>query len=276
MKICTFICIFFNYFTFINATPERIWLIRHCDKTKRENNNCCSKIGYERSKNWQVYFNELFDKNNIVKIYTSNFNEKRICLENLNTTPNSNCQKSQRMFLTAFLMKEQMKLSNLNTNINLDYCIGDIKNLLKSVTNNIVITDAIIVWEHKEIIDIIRSFEIPIKKWKNKYNNIYDIVFMINLKTKELFFDCFDYNINRSICSNKAETWLGDFHKIRYYYEREKLKNINMLYTNIKNPSIYLIVLFSIFLYSLLCFFIYFSIKTIITNRRRREYILIN
>jgi hypothetical protein len=183
------------------------------------------------------------------------------------------------MFLTATIMKEQLNI-NTNININFDYCIGYAKQVIKRVCNNIFITDAIIVWEHKEIIDIIRSFDISIKKWKNKYSNNYDIVFMIDLKTKQLFYDCFDYTINISSCSKNIEVWLNNFDKIENYYKyyKNNLGVVNKIdeTSNITKPPLYLIILFSVFLYSFLCFCIYFTIKRITTNTRRDGYVVIN
>ena len=119
------------------------------------------------------------------------------------------------MFLTAYYLKETLqKFYKFQENININFCVGDKNNLLNDILKNNNVTDTILIWEHKEIISIIRFFGIDIKKWKNKFQNNYNIVFMIDIKTKQLFYDCFDFIENITSCPDKVDLWLNNFNKI--------------------------------------------------------------
>ena len=274
MKIFYLILIFL-YKINLSINVDRIWLIRHCDKPESFKDPCCSKLGYERSKKWHIYFKKYFNKNNKINLYSSNFNEKRVCINNIQYKPDSNCQKSQRMFLTAYYIEEQFQnLFYINDNLNVNYCVGEYEKLLKKIKNNDKITDAIIVWEHKEIIDIIRSFNIDIKKWKNKYKNYYDIIFMIDVKTKQLFYDCFDFVKNTTECSSNINLWLDNFKKINIYNQYTYLTLYNKPIYNYEIKYIFIVIFIIIFLF-LLVFVIIFIIKKFIENRRRRYYTII-
>ena len=252
---------------------DKIWLIRHCDKPNSETNPCCSELGYERAKNWHHYFKMQFNKKSIVKLYASNFNEKKVCVNNILYKPDSTCQKSQRMFLTAFYLRE--KLNNhllFKEDINSHYCIGEKNKLINNILNNHNVSDVIIVWEHKEIINIIRYFGINIKKWRNKFQNNYNIVFMIDLKTKQLFYDCFDFIKNSTTCPDNVNKWLYNIKKIDNSF------NDLILHTSLSSNFsfnlsygfflIILIILFS--LYAILMI-----IHLIILQRKRRQYTII-
>ena len=151
----------------------------------------------------------------------------------------------------------------------MNYCIGDDKDkIIDSVSNRMDVTDAILIWEHKEIIDIIRSFDIDIKSWKNKYESIYDIVFMIDIKTHKLFYDCFDFIYNSTNCSKNVDIWLNDFKSIT--------KRTPILYesSNKKIIAGYTIIFSVIFIY-VGCYLIYAVINKMILNRQRRDYVVI-
>jgi hypothetical protein len=264
----------FIFFKLCNGL-DRLWLIRHCDKPKSSKNPCCSELGYERAKNWYHYFKIHFKKNSIIKIYSSNFNEKKVCINNILYNPNSNCQKSQRMFLTAYYLQETLqKFYKFQENININFCVGEKNKLVNSILDNYKVSDVILVWEHKEIIDIIRHFQIEIKKWKNKFENTYNLVFMIDIKTKQLFYDCFDFVKNNTYCSNDIDIWLNKFNRIS---NKGLILYNNSLNKSNKSNVNYIASIFCLFLLIilLLCYLIIAVINLIILRRRRREYTII-
>jgi len=272
---------FYIYFLFLKLchSVDRIWLIRHCDKPKTNANPCCSELGYERAKNWHRYFKMQMHKNSIVKIYSSNFNEKKVCINNILYKPDFTCQKSQRMFLTAYYLQNTLqKFINFQENINTNYCVGEKNNLISDIVKNIKFSDAVVVWEHKEIIHIIRDFGINIKKWKNKFQNYYSIVFMIDIKTKQLFYDCFDFIKNMTSCPDEINKWLYNFEKIDDNNKNDNNKELT-LYNNSFNKSNinYIVLLFFIFvlIVLLLTYVIISTFNLILLNRRRREYNII-
>ena len=99
MKKIKNVLIFFLTIINIINSAKNIWLIRHCDKTNDNQNPCCSNYGYERSTNWYKYF-EIYI-NSSPYIYASNYSEKKQCVTNNYNEINPECQKSQRMYLTA-------------------------------------------------------------------------------------------------------------------------------------------------------------------------------
>ena len=50
-----------------------------------------------------------------------------------------------------------------------------------------------------EILEIIKKFKINIEKFK-KYKKHYDIIFMIDIKNNNLYYDCYDYINNINLC----------------------------------------------------------------------------
>lgn len=203
---------FLNYLTKTKSI-ERLWIIRHCDKPNSNSNPCCNKIGYERSNKWYIYFSKVFDKTNQIQIYTSNYNEQKICTINpkFQHKPNKHCQKSQRMFLTAYAISQTFMNNGItntyhNTEINNIFCVGESEQLISHLLHRRDVTDALIIWEHTEILDMIRRFNIKIRKWPNKH--IYDIVFLLDIKSNKLFYECFDYLTNNTKCPSKVDLWL--------------------------------------------------------------------
>jgi len=260
----------FIFFKLCNGL-DRLWLIRHCDKPKSSKNPCCSELGYERAKNWYHYFKIHFKKSSIIKIYSSNFNEKKVCINNILYNPNAICQKSQRMFLTAYYLKETLqKFYKFQENININFCVGDKNNLLNDILKNKNVTDTILIWEHKEIINIIRFFGIDIKKWKNKFQNNYNIVFMIDIKTKQLFYDCFDFIENITSCPNKVDLWLNNFNKI----EKKNLI-VYSISANKYHVNHFFFILCIILVFFILLYLIIGVIHLIIIQRKRSEYSII-
>ena len=259
---------FYIFFTHFVSSVDRIWLIRHCDKPNNSVSPCCSQLGYERSDNWFYYLDRYLKKNNNIIIYSSNFNEKKICIPYVNKhhEANRNCQKSQRMFLTAYSIQNKLTKNDYHVKkyINSNYCIGDKIKLLENIINNKSIKDAIVVWEHKEIIEIIRNFNISIKKWKNKFKDEYDLIFLIDNINKQLYVDCFNFVTNGTKCKKDLEIWFQDFNKIPMYYENNLyLTSIELGYTNkiykLLNYLFFTFCLYIVFFATyIICFRIYY------------------
>ena len=108
--------------------------------------------------------------------------------------PNPTCQKSQRMFLTAYNLHKSFESNDIMSNINAKFCIGEYNALMNEIEDNIN-KQIVIIWEHNEIIDIIRFLGIKIDKWKNKFDDISDIIFMID-ENNDLYYDCYDFENN--------------------------------------------------------------------------------
>jgi hypothetical protein len=219
---------------------ERIWFIRHCDK-QNDNNPCCSDEGYLRSKTWNSYFEKYIPLENKVKIVTSDFSGDFVCVHHDNFTLSSSrsedikkCQQSQRMYLSAHYLYESMKLKYSLDGINYKFCIRSgiemIKSVLEMYDNKY--DDIIVIWEHTEIIEMIRFFDIYIKKWSIHAIDRHDIIFMVSLKDSKLYVD---YNIeydNKSLGVNVTDSiysnWLhfdriqdyDDFNPKSRFYEK--------------------------------------------------------
>ena len=283
--IILFVC--FNFkFNYINGI-KRIWFIRHCDKPSDHENPCCSEYGYKRAENWDYYLTKYLTREDSIKIVTSNFNTHKICMMELNRNPDAYCQKSQRMYLTSHLIYENMKritTYNISSQINKSFCVGEANKMLKSILETeFLYSDIILVWEHKEIIDLIRSFDIKLEKWKKKYRKHYDLLFMLDVKSNELFYDCFNFETFTTGCSKKIDHWLQDYNKIESYYQKNKLLRSIYYKTNSTQNAIKInffiaFLTISFYFFILVLYFLYLFIQEFIISYRRRiqGYILIN
>ena len=105
----------------------------------------------------------------------------------------------------------------MKSSIDTEHCIGKVHVLLYSINNTNHISDAVLIWEHKEIIDIIRKFDIDINEWTDDYKDVYDIVFMIDLKKKKLYYECYDYRDSSMQCTPVIKSWLKHYDHIQTY-----------------------------------------------------------
>jgi len=231
---------------------ERLWIIRHCDKpfdlaSSNDQNNCCSDIGYQRAEKWHLFFDKNFESRNLIQMYASNFDYSESCRtfeqNYMSSQPKNYCQKSQRMYLTAYYIKENLEnlKHNVKSSIDTEHCIGEVHDLLYSINNNNHISDAVLIWEHKEIIDIIRKFDIDINEWTHDYKDVYDIVFMIDLKKKKLYYECYDYRDSSMQCIPVIKSWLKHYDHIQTYksmIQSSREDNIILVYLVICIASI--------------------------------------
>ena len=156
--------------------PNTIYIIRHCDKPKNDNNPCCSKKGYNRSHKWKDYF-----KSYNITIYTTGFStNQNHCIQSLPFFPNYKCQHSQRMLLTSYIIGKSLH------NIHYNYCVGNEKQMIQDVMEYEK-NDVLIVWQHEHIRNILDYLQI------DHSNNInigeYNQVIIVDLSLQKLNYD---------------------------------------------------------------------------------------
>jgi len=220
----------FLLLSIIPAASKSIWFIRHCDKPHRYS-SCCSDVGYERANHWHNYFLPRIHLNQPLAIYTSGFSETRACV-NISThlsTYSYSCQKSQRMYLTALAINQNIPssticskyyrksrsdsvdISQICRSLRRAYCIGDYRRLLHDI-NLSTSEQILVVWEHTEIVDMIRAYGIDMPKWRNHFNDLYNIVFHLEFDAKntptKFTYDLYDFRTNRGSHSREVDEWL--------------------------------------------------------------------
>lgn len=220
---------------------DKVWLIRHCDKTTDSENPCCSQYGYQRADNWYKYFNRYIHPKSSIQIYASNYNEKKQCIANNDYKTNSSCQKSQRMFITGLAINDKMTPGQ---KINIDYCIGEYKELVDTIESSDFNED-IIVWEHKEIVNIINRLGIGLSDWPDSASEEYNVVFMVDYNKQRLYYDCYNFIDGTHSCSDQISSWLKKYDSISSYYtldmERSMLVNItHTILMNYSGPNSYI------------------------------------
>lgn len=173
---------------------NRIWIIRHCDKPSDPNNPCCSERGYERANAWADFF--LSRVKNPV-FFASNYHENKTCGIRAHHY-NRVCQKSQRMYLTAEAIQSVFPGAPIYT----DFCVGEKRRLVDNI-RHVNATDTVLVWEHHEIVEIVRILGHPLRKWRNRWIDEYSLVFMLDIKTNQFDYACMD-----QICRQEIRDWL--------------------------------------------------------------------
>jgi len=256
--IIFFLFLITNLYIYSNAL-ERIWIIRHCDKDNNSG-NCCNKHGYKRALSWNKYFSYYIREKFI--IYTADFYLKtnaktNLCIDynnnyniNYNNNYNLNCQKSQRMYITSYLLcKSMFNCLNINNN----YCVNQIKELIIEIKKQ-KINDIIIVWSHREIITLINKLGINnIKKWSSDIDG-YNVIFMITINNgnkinankinvDKIYYDCYNFETNTLNCNKQIENkWLSNIPKISNYFNNnfegfEIVNNINNITSDYFNST---------------------------------------
>ena len=227
----------------IHCVLQRIWFIRHCDKPDNNDNPCCSNLGLQRAHVWPSYFKtHLPTHENAALIYTSGFSQDKQCTNNGydNAFRKKNCPSSQRMWLTSNILYQNLQPQVKK--IHHPFCVGDYKNMIKNILEhgkdkkkngkgkNKLLDDIIVVWEHEEIVDMLRELDVKtnlgynIPSWHNK--DIFDIVFLVDIQTNTLYCDCYPFPItNQSYCKAAVSSWCQD---VSLYYQTKQ--NMYLLY----------------------------------------------
>lgn len=253
---------------------SRIWIIRHCDKAP-ENSPCCSSIGRDRSVSWYKYFEKYIAKNR-VKLISSKFDgDTKVCgVDNLSIK--SSCQKSQRMYLTSLYMMKYMKetIAKMNETIDRQYCSDSGKEMIENTLDNKYIqshiNDIIISWESTDINNIINHLGVPLSEWPSSLDDVYDVVFLFDIKEHQLYYDCYNFLEDNNYCpwleQRDAMNWIGSFKKVSNYYSRtnDKDNQEETPYPALSIPAekyIFLKLFVFIFVISLVFFTIYLLCK---------------
>ena len=272
MIVMMMLCVSLSCIYLSNAIPQRLWMIRHCDKPINDADSCCSDFGHQREQKWSIFLHKYLDQeNSVIEMYASNFRTIQTCNYNINyefmtSTPRKNCQRAQRMYSSAYYIKENLESLNYTIvkNINTNNCIGEESDVVHSINNSTQITDAILIWQHDEILQIIRSFGINANDFSKSDKYIYDVAFMLDISSNKLYYECFEYyDVSVSSCSPLIHSWLNSFSAgtIDSYRHRD--------HGNAMSFQTYLIIFtFSI----VLLYFIYFLFISITTYNHRQTY----
>ena len=214
--------------TTTTTTTSRLWFLRHCDKPSDPDNSCCSPAGYDRARAWSTYFMQKWGNAywegdlmhpHHVSLYASAFHSKQVCLGvpkhrvGEDGKGSKKCQHSQRMFLTAKAIqhglesgKHSWDVANqyltIDTPVHHKYCVGQWKKLLKQILHHLQhqnVTDAIVVWEHSEILDMISHLAtdafhkegIREKDIEARYADIYNLVLYYDRIQETFGYECF-------------------------------------------------------------------------------------
>ena len=257
-----------------NAIPQRLWMLRHCDKPIDDADSCCSDVGHQREQKWSIFLHRYLDQeDSFIEMYASNFRTIQTCNYNINyelmtSTPRKHCQRAQRMYSSAYYIKENLESLNYSIikNIDTNNCIGEESAVIHSITNSThTITDAILIWQHDEIMEIIRSFGITMNDFSKSDKYIYDIAFMLDISNKKLYYECFEYYDVSSVssCSPLIHSWLKSFTAgtIESYWHRDVNNSMSF-------QTYLIITVFSM----VLLYFIYLLFIFITTYIHRQTY----
>lgn len=172
-------------FVFLITTCEgTIFFIRHCDKPENPSSPCCSDLGYVRSQYWSKYLEKQITSKE-VHVFASGYNSAKQCIPNVKHPGTPGCQHSQRMFLTANFIVQDLQEKH-KVLFNSKYCIGDTKHLLKAFAD--IDDDIVVVWDHQELMRMINAVSgTSVKSWPNL--NAYDLIFIYRNGIME--YDCY-------------------------------------------------------------------------------------
>jgi len=240
----------FFYYIQLAVGLQRIWFLRHCDKPHNKDNPCCSKKGYQRANNWHLYFQTWIPQTSRIAIYTSSFHEKKMCIQNTNSiNTNKQCQKSQRMWITAQTIYNNLHIYfPFYKTIHSNFCIGEYKKVLQHIKKDALsFTDAIVIWEHTEIIEMIRALGI---ETKHVHNNIYHLVFLVDLQSKTLYYDYYSL-FNESHKPILKLTTISDYFETTLGHKKEN--NIIIFLSKLLLPSFIFLVLCYVLFYLFCC-----------------------
>ena len=188
---------------------KSVWLIRHCDKPSDDSSNCCSSTGYDRAKAWASYFKGLINSDSTAFV-ASNYADQGSCKKTLGSPSPTYpaCQHSQRMWLTASEITNQMGLEN--SLINTDYCTADsMKDVAKLVEKQS--SESLVVWEHKQIPDIINELGVKLSAWPDNLDYVYNLVFRVSNGGGLLEYTCYNYDDGSDKCDKGVDSWLKNY-----------------------------------------------------------------
>lgn len=198
----------------LTTALKSVYIIRHCDEID-DTSPCCSLLGYERANTWNRVFDSILESSPMT-IYTPGAELAGIplCKPNIKITDfGSSCQKSQRMAITAQLIKYNLQS---NVNMEMNYCSGEYQQVVTDINAAASTVDnALVVWKHTEVSNMINLWNVPLTKWPSDLD-VFDVVFRLNFtsnsdKHPTLAYNCYDYENNQMACSTGVQAWLKDY-----------------------------------------------------------------
>ena len=266
---------------------QRMWFIRHCDKTVGVLNDdgsdqdpCCTDPGYMRSAHWSVYFTKYLTPQAIVTMYAGNYklkDDSEFCTvpnmyydqpyptpnKHLRTTVRTDdggcggskhpahpapptltlptpptpppsqvdtkvCHRSQRMVLTANLLRYHLTDAVGSISMNTDFCTGEYHEMMTHMhAAHKYATDTITVWEHYALITLLQDQGLSIPGWPHDpIGSTFNLIFMVDTTTSEWYYDCYIYETDEIMCPQFITTYYGNAKTIRDYYHNKTLSTI--------------------------------------------------
>ena len=90
------------------------------------------------------------------------------------------------------------------------YCAADSDKVLEDVLhhNASKAKHAIVVWSREGIVDMLQSLDIDISDWPKSLEQVYNLVFRLDVRTGRLSYRCFDFQQSSTDCDPAVASWL--------------------------------------------------------------------
>lgn len=193
---------------------KTVFIIRHCDELD-DSNPCCSLFGYERAGNWNRLFDGALQGQNVT-IYSpgAKYDSTTVCKPNIAITNTATCQKSQRMAMTARIIRYNL---NSYADMEMNYCSGEYAQVVSDITKAAkTVENALVVWKHSEIVNMINLWNVPLTPWPTTLDERFDLVFQLTFASNTdtnptLSYNCFDFQNNVLQCDAAVQEWLQSY-----------------------------------------------------------------
>lgn len=118
------------------------------------------------------------------------------------------------MYDTAFLLAKEMSYQG---SISSKYCSGnDDASKVASYAESQPQASQLIVWEHHQLVDIIRGFGIDLSSWPSSLDDTYNIAFHVELSSPAvLSYSCYNYQDGGNQCDPGVTLWLKDYEQTK-------------------------------------------------------------
>jgi hypothetical protein len=242
-----------------------MWFIRHCDKAEgmltddgSDQDPCCSEPGYVRSAHWSTYFLKYMTPYSNVGFYASNYKMKatsEICVvpeayrryprpyegvglglglvdedEDVVVSEHQKkdkvCHRSQRMYLTANIIRHHMADAVDSTTMNAEFCSGEYNDMMKAMrASRRYVTDTITVWEHDKLVDMLQDQGWDVPGWPHDpTGSMFNLVFMVDVRTQKWYYDCYIYETDETMCPRFVTTYFSRAQTISEYFNSTFLR----------------------------------------------------
>lgn len=131
---------------------EEIYFLRHCDKPLM--GPCCSREGYQRIALWKTFL-ETYPPLAIHTVGSRTAPDK--CAHGFGYPRRHHCPHSQRMLITSQLLSglPQVEIEGV-------YCTGGLSAVVDQILHANRSTNALIVWQHTEMLDVLKRLGCPL------------------------------------------------------------------------------------------------------------------